>query len=111
MLGWSICYAGTLPLVNTALFRHMNEFAGVFPGMSDVSGTVFIQLFRLLSAVAVIVSGWRRLAARRATAIDAMVLSAVLGVVSGSLLLAPAGNGADQGVAIVLFTGIVPGTA
>ena len=91
MLGWSICYAGTLPLVNTALFRHMNEFAGVFPGMSDVSGTVFIWAPIGWAVVGYSLSGWRMLRSKESDGTDAMVLSAVLGVVMAvCCLLLPA---------------------
>jgi MFS family permease len=81
MLGWSICYAGTLPLVNTALFSHMKEFATVFPSMSDVSGTVFIWAPIGWAAVGYSLSGWRMLRRGESDGSDAMILAAILGVI------------------------------
>jgi MFS family permease len=91
MLGWSICYAGTLPLVNTALFSHMKEFTTLFPSMKDVSGTVFIWAPIGWAVVGYSLSGWRMLRSKESDGTDAIILSAVLGVVMAACcLLLPA---------------------
>jgi MFS family permease len=98
MLGWSICYAGTLPLVNTALFSHMKEFTTLFPNMPDVSGTVFIWAPIGWAVVGYSLSGWRMLRSKESDGTDAMVLSAVLGVVMAvCCLLLPATAPAKTG--------------
>ena len=98
MLGWSICYAGTLPLVNTALFAHMKDFATLFPSMKDVSGTVFIWAPIGWAVVGYSLSGWRMLRRGESDGSDAMILAAVLGVVMAACCLllpetAPAKSG------------------
>ena len=91
MLGWSICYAGTLPLVNAALFAHMKDFATVFPNMPDVSGTVFIWAPIGWAVVGYSLSGWRMLRSGESDGTDAMILSAALGVIMAvCCLLLPA---------------------
>ena len=91
MLGWSFCYAGTLPLVNTALFAHIKEFATLFPNMPDASGTVFIWAPIGWAVVGYSLSGWRMLRTGESDGSDAMILSAVLGVVMAvCCLLLPA---------------------
>jgi MFS family permease len=109
MLGWSICYAGTLPLVNTALFSHMKEFATVFPSMKDVSGTVFIWAPIGWAAVGYFLSGWRMLRSGESDGSDAMILAAILGVVMAacSLLLPETPPAKSGGSSILLALGML----
>ena len=98
MFGWSLCYAGTMPLVNAALFAHMKEFATMFPSMKDVSGTVFIWAPIGWAIVGYSLSGWRMLRSGESDGSDAMILAAVLGVVMATCCLllpetAPANSG------------------
>jgi MFS family permease len=90
MLGWSICYAATMPLVNAALFAHMKDFATLFPSMKDVSGTVFIWAPIGWAIVGYSLSGWRMARRSESDGTDAMMLAAVLGLVmAGCCLLLP----------------------
>lgn len=81
MLGWSLCYAATMPLVNAALFAHMKEFGQLFRSMKDVSGTVFIWAPIGWAIVGYSLSGWRMLRRGESDGTDAMLLAAALGVV------------------------------
>ena len=90
MLGWSFCYAGTMPLVNAALFRHLPEFADLFKKSTDISGTVFIWAPIAWALVGYSLSGWRMLRTREGDGSDAMILAAILGLVmAGCCLLLP----------------------
>jgi MFS family permease len=81
MLGWSFCYAATMPLVNAALFAHA----------PDISGKVFIWAPIGWALVGYSLSGWRMLRSGESDGSDAMILSAVLGLVMAAccLLLPP----------------------
>ena len=73
MLGWSLCYAGTMPLVNSVLFRY------------DVDGTcagkVFIWAPVAWALVGYSLSGWRVLRKAESDGTDALIFSAVLGLI------------------------------
>ena len=90
MLGWSLCYAATMPLVNAALFKHA----------SAVSGKVFIWAPIAWALVGYSLSGWRMLRKSESDGSDAMFLSAVLGLVTAGCCLflpstPPANTGGD----------------
>ena len=96
MFGWSLCYAGTMPLVNAALFAHMKEFATMFPSMKDVSGTVFIWAPIGWAIVGYSLSGWRMLPQRRERRLRRHDSRRSSWRCHGDLLLALARNGAGQ---------------
>jgi MFS family permease len=74
MLGWSFCYAATLPLVNGVLFRHVADIG--------TRGKVFIWAPVAWALVGYSLSGWRILRKREGDGTDAMILSAFLGIVA-----------------------------
>ena len=83
MLGWSLCYAGTLPLVNDVLFRYDTDGA--------VRGKVFIWAPVAWALVGYCLSGWRVLRKAESDGRDALIFSAVLGLVMvGCCFLLPA---------------------
>jgi MFS family permease len=73
MLGWSLCYAATMPLVNSVLFRYVSD--------AGVQGKVFIWAPVAWALVGYSLSGWRVLRKAESDGTDAMVLSAVLGLI------------------------------
>ncbi len=88
MLGWSLCYAATIPLVNAALFTHAPA----------VSGKVFIWAPIAWALVGYCLSGWRMLRTGESDGSDAMLLAAVLGLVTaGCCLFLPSTPPANAG--------------
>ncbi|MEI8372809.1 MAG: MFS transporter [Planctomycetota bacterium] len=90
MLGWSFCYAATMPLVNAALFTHAPA----------ASGKVFIWAPVAWALVGYSLSGWRMLRKAESDGTDAMMLAAVLGLVAAGCCLflpstPPANTGGD----------------
>ena len=73
MLGWSLCYAATMPLVNSVLFRYVSDGA--------IQGKVFIWAPVAWALVGYSLSGFRMLRKAESDGTDAMIFSAVLGLV------------------------------
>jgi MFS family permease len=72
MLGWSFCYAATMPLVNSVLFRYVQD--------TPTRGKVFIWAPVAWALVGYALSGWRVLRKKESDGTDALVLSAFLGI-------------------------------
>jgi len=91
MLGWSLCYAATMPLVNAALFAHAPA----------ISGKVFIWAPIGWALVGYSLSGWRMLRSGESDGSDAMILAGVLGLVMAAccffLPATPPAPSADAG--------------
>ncbi len=81
MLGWSFCYAGTMPLVNSLLFRYVADGA--------TQGKVFIWAPIAWATVGYCLSAWRMARKTDGDGTDAMIFSAVLslGMVGCCLML------------------------
>ena len=83
MLGWSLCYAATMPLVNSVLFRYDVD--------GDRAGKVFIWAPVAWALVGYSLSGWRVLRKAESDGSDALIFSAVLGLIMvGCCFLLPA---------------------
>lgn len=83
MLGWSLCYAATLPLANSVLFRH------------DITNTVAPKVFIWAplgwALVGYCLSGWRMLRKAESDGSDALIFCGVLGLIMvGCCFLLPA---------------------
>jgi MFS family permease len=74
MLGWSFCYAATMPLVNGVLFRYVDDV--------PTRGMVFIWAPVAWALVGYFLSGWRLLRKKESDGTDALILSAILGIVA-----------------------------
>ena len=74
MLGWSFCFAATMPLVNSVLFRYVAD--------DDTRGKVFIWAPVAWALVGYSLSGWRVLRKKQSDGTDALILSAFLGIVA-----------------------------
>jgi len=74
MLGWSFCFAATMPLVNSVLFSRVSDVA--------TQGKVFIWAPVAWALVGYSLSGWRMLRKAESDGTDALVLSAALGLVT-----------------------------
>ena len=74
MLGWSFCYAATMPLVNSLLFSQVKDVA--------TQGMVFIWAPVAWALVGYSLSGWRMLRTSESDGTDAMIFSALLGFVT-----------------------------
>ena len=82
MLGWSICFAGTMPLVNSVLFRYDVD--------GSCAGKVFIWAPVAWALVGYCLSGWRALRKGESDGTDALIFSALLGLAMvGCCLLLP----------------------
>ena len=71
MLGWSFCYAATMPLVNSVLFSQVSDIG--------TQGKVFIWAPVAWALVGYSLSGWRVLRKAESDGTDALIFSAVLG--------------------------------
>jgi len=74
MLGWSFCFAATMPLVNSVLFSRVSDVA--------TQGMVFIWAPVAWALVGYSLSGWRVLRKAESDGTDALMLSAALGLVT-----------------------------
>lgn len=74
MLGWSFCYAATMPLVNSVLFSQVKDI--------PTRGMVFIWAPVAWALVGYSLSGWRMLRKAESDGADALIFSAVLGFVT-----------------------------
>ncbi|MCR4411096.1 MAG: MFS transporter [Thermoguttaceae bacterium] len=83
MLGYSLCYAATLPLVNSALFNYVKD--------GDTQAKVFIWAPVAWALVGYFLSGWRMLRKGEGDGSDCLVLAGVLSLVTAAccLLLPP----------------------
>jgi len=82
MLGWSLCFAATMPLANSVVFRH--DVTG------NVAPSVFIWAPVAWALVGYSLSGWRVFRKAESDGSDAMIFSAVLGLIMvGCCLLLP----------------------
>ncbi len=72
MLGWSFCYAATMPLVNSVLFSNVKDVA--------TQGKVFIWAPVAWALVGYSLSGWRVLRKAESDGSDALIFSAMLGL-------------------------------
>ena len=71
MLGWSFCYAATMPLVNSVLFSQVKD--------DPTRGMVFIWAPVAWALVGYSLSGWRVLRKAESDGADALIFSAALG--------------------------------
>ncbi|MGA2254119.1 MAG: MFS transporter [Thermoguttaceae bacterium] len=74
MLGWSFCYAATMPLVNSVLFSSVSDV--------PTKSLVFIWAPVAWALVGYSLSGWRVLRKAESDGTDALILSAALGLVT-----------------------------
>ncbi len=82
MLGWSFCYGATMPLINTVLFSHAHDV--------PTQVKVFIWAPIAWATVGYSLSGWRILRRVAGDGSDALILSALLGLVMvGCCLMLP----------------------
>ena len=89
MLGWSFCYAATMPLVNSVLFDRVKDVG--------TRGMVFIWAPVAWALVGYSLSGWRMLRKAESDGSDALIFSAVLGFLTVvSCLLLPATQPTSQ---------------
>jgi MFS family permease len=79
MLGWSLCYAATLPLVNVALFTHIQD--------DTTRANVFIWAPIAWALIGYLLSGWRMLRKTESDGTDALFFAAVLGLIMAACCL------------------------
>ncbi|MGD8500187.1 MAG: MFS transporter, partial [Phycisphaerales bacterium] len=91
MLLYSLCYAGTLPLVNAALFANVSDVAD--------QGKVFIWAPIAWALIGYLLTGWRWIFKTGEKGCDCLYLGAILSLIMGigCLVLLPAMRPAGTG--------------